>query len=568
MKKRFLYKVYDNTGVFVTTWNDVITEPSFSAEINGSFSELKVALARSVSSFGENKDVKYGNIVKVFVFDGDSGVAGVQIYSGMISSYEPIIDGSSEKIEIVIASWWWETNRYLLEGDGNGIDTAISGNGFSNDKTATMTGASAPSPNVVSESTYWQAGYEGWRAFDKSATAYWLSNAVTGWLKYDFGNGNGKVAKKYSILALISSIFPTYKNRAPKNWTFEGSNDNTNWVVLDTRTNEQDWGALEIRTFEFENDTAYRYYKLNVTANNGDAGYIAIGEVEIMEGVAFARAGATAIKYLSQDPSNILKDILDKFTAQGGKLDYAVGTVDLTGTVVSYTFNTNLVQEAIKKIIELCPQDWYFRVGADDKVYLKAKSTGVDHKFCIGRNVSYYRQEKRLENIVNYIYFKGKNFFKKYSNSGSVSAYGRYSQKIVDDRVTNVATADIMANTILNKLASPEIRITIRVTDNNNINGTGYDIESIKVGDTCKIFNATSKAENLWDSILWDEDMWDYDITNTAGTILQIQKITYKPDYVELEISNRQPDINKRIEDINRNLVDSQTKDNPVIPTT
>lgn len=571
--KRFLYKIYEGDGTFITTWGDVVSEPSFSVEMNGGMSEMSVRLARGVFNFGENIDVKYGNRVKLYVFDEESGQNGVCIYSGFISRYEPVIEGRKETIEITVVSWWWELARYLLEGNGSGIDSSIYGNGYSNDKTATMTSNVLPSPNVTSASSEFSASYQAWQAFDKNvdmSTRYdWATAAAqsTAWLKYDFGSGNAKQIQKYSVMGVAKGGYGN-KNGAPKNWTFEGSNDGSSWTVLDTQENQQDWGELEKRIFEFENTVSYRYYRLNMTANNeaSGTGIFRIAELELMEGIAFARSGATSIKYLSQDPSNILKDILDKFTAMGGLLDYATGTVDLTTTAVSYQFNTAMVQEALQKVVELAPEDWYFRVGADDLVYFKPKSSTVDHKFYIGRNIKYYKQEKRLENIVNYIYFKGKDFFKRYSNTSSEGVYGRYAKKMVDERVTKVATADIMANTILDRMATPEIRITIDVLDSNGNDGKGYDIESIKVGDTCKIFNATTKGENLWDSMMWDVDSWDYDVTNTAGIALQIQKVEYHPDFVRLEISNRQPDIAKRIEDINRNLVDSQTADNQVIP--
>ena len=70
----------------------------------------------------------------------------------------------------------------------------------------------------------------------------------------------------------------------------------------------------------------------------------------------------------------------------------------------------------------------------------------------------------------------------------------------------------------------------------------------------------------MWDEVSWDIDAWDYDITNETATLLQIQKIDYFPDYVLLEISNRQPDLAQRIEQINKKLIESLTTDNPVMP--
>lgn len=57
-------------------------------------------------------------------------------------------------------------------------------------------------------------------------------------------------------------------NQAPKDWTLEGSNDGTNWTVLDTRTGETPV-AGESRVYSFTNTVTYAYYRINITAANG-----------------------------------------------------------------------------------------------------------------------------------------------------------------------------------------------------------------------------------------------------------------------------------------------------------
>ncbi|HMR91950.1 MAG TPA: DUF1735 domain-containing protein [Chitinophagaceae bacterium] len=59
--------------------------------------------------------------------------------------------------------------------------------------------------------------------------------------------------------------------RDPKTWTLSGSNDGSNWEVLDTRTGESFSGRKQTRFFEFENETPYQYYRVNIT-ERGDAG--------------------------------------------------------------------------------------------------------------------------------------------------------------------------------------------------------------------------------------------------------------------------------------------------------
>lgn len=70
-------------------------------------------------------------------------------------------------------------------------------------------------------------------------------------------------------------------SRAPKAWTFSGSNDGENWTALDTRSNETGWSASgESRMYSFTNDTAYLYYKFDCTALNGASDYLQIWELE------------------------------------------------------------------------------------------------------------------------------------------------------------------------------------------------------------------------------------------------------------------------------------------------
>lgn len=80
---------------------------------------------------------------------------------------------------------------------------------------------------------------------------------------YDFGEGNETCIRSYKIYydSLMHSNV-----RAPKSWTFSGSNDNENWTILDARSNVTDWAQPDARTFSFGNLTSYRYYRLSVSS--------------------------------------------------------------------------------------------------------------------------------------------------------------------------------------------------------------------------------------------------------------------------------------------------------------
>ena len=69
--------------------------------------------------------------------------------------------------------------------------------------------------------------------------------------------------------------------RAPKTWTFSGSNDGETWTTLDTQASETGWAANgESRYYAFENNTPYEYYKYDCTALNGGTDYLQLWELE------------------------------------------------------------------------------------------------------------------------------------------------------------------------------------------------------------------------------------------------------------------------------------------------
>ncbi len=57
--------------------------------------------------------------------------------------------------------------------------------------------------------------------------------------------------------------------RDPKDWTLQGSNDGVNWDILDTRMGETFASRNQTVRYEFNNSTAYAYYRTMVTQNGG-----------------------------------------------------------------------------------------------------------------------------------------------------------------------------------------------------------------------------------------------------------------------------------------------------------
>lgn len=111
-------------------------------------------------------------------------------------------------------------------------------------------------------------------AFDGDASTFWETNGTsTGWVQ-------AQLAVAVALTGYSLTSRSGFTTRAPKDWTFQGSNDGSTWTTLDTRTGVTSWTGGDTKTFTFSNSTAYLYYRVNVTANNGNA-YLTIVECNL-----------------------------------------------------------------------------------------------------------------------------------------------------------------------------------------------------------------------------------------------------------------------------------------------
>lgn len=151
----------------------------------------------------------------------------------------------------------------------------IEGKIFRNNIIPTMTNNTLPRGKVTTSSIY-SSVFDGYLAFNNLIDDNgWVSSAFPTiankqWLGYEFIVPT--IIKSYDIIARRN-------NDAPKDWTFEGSNDNANWIVLDTQTNQINWTQGEVRNFNLINTTSYKYYRVNISNANGSLGYVAITEL-------------------------------------------------------------------------------------------------------------------------------------------------------------------------------------------------------------------------------------------------------------------------------------------------
>lgn len=143
-----------------------------------------------------------------------------------------------------------------------------------------MTANDAPS-GLCSASSSYDSSVAPWTAFENTREHNgWLSNggALPQYLQYQFGS-----AKTIVAYALMPWWYDNYPVRTPRNWTFLGSNDGTNWTTLDTRTDWGPTGQYAYTLFVCSVTGSYTHYRLNITANVGDNGYNGIGGLKMFE---------------------------------------------------------------------------------------------------------------------------------------------------------------------------------------------------------------------------------------------------------------------------------------------
>lgn len=253
----------------------------------------------------------------------------------------------------------------------------------------------------------------------------------------------------------------------------------------------------------------------------------------------------TTVPYLSQDPSDIARSIIDFARQKGAHINYDEQSIEDTGTTVSYTFNTNTVKEALDKVLELCPADWFWTYDVGTDLYsLKARPESPDRYFTKKNDIVKMKLRRSIRRLINEVWFTGGGdpaLFKRYLNQTARDAYRPGLAKLTDNRVTLEATAEILSESAIDRQKDPEYIGSATISTKHY-----DDIEDILLGDESGFMN----FGNFIDMIS-----------------LQIVEIDYKLDLVDLGFETILPPVTKRVEDIKRNLDVLEQQNNPTSPT-
>lgn len=198
------------------------------------------------------------------------------------------------------------------------------------DITPVMTAASSGGFTASSSSTL-GAGFEAFQAFngvggaDGSANIGFLANAGSAWLQLDCGS-----PRRIGAYTLQSGN-QYHGSRSPSAWTFEGCDDGSSWLVLDSRSGVSSWSAAEKKSFALAEPAAYRFYRLNITANNGAGAYVGVVEMELLSASPCSNMSLNSGLALGYTPTRATIYLLHK------ALDAVVLNADLVVSASRYS---------------------------------------------------------------------------------------------------------------------------------------------------------------------------------------------------------------------------------------
>lgn len=293
-----------------------------------------------------------------------------------------------------------------------------------------------------------------------------------------------------------------------------------------------------------------------------------LGYVDDLQSSDFVDSnGNTAIQYLQTDPSQIIQNVL---AYSNTKIKSNGVSIVNTGLEIDYVYNNLTVMDAINKAKDLSLVNWYWYVGADNILYFKQSSLTADHILNIGKNITKIETTKTIKDLKNYVIFIGgfydpinavgsagwsptEQLYITYFDQPSINLYGKKIHTIIDKTIISKKTADAQCNKYLLENKEPSVRSTIDIIDSNGDDNSGFDIESLKPGDTIQIIDQTVNTNSQ-----------SYSFQGPG--VFRIQTVQYNFDKATIEIATRPPWVALTIQNQLNSILQSQNQNTPVRP--
>lgn len=290
-----------------------------------------------------------------------------------------------------------------------------------------------------------------------------------------------------------------------------------------------------------------KMYNANYGGGSGGGGYGEYPPTSDLYFIASAGLATTTATYTSKDPTTeMFKPILDDYRLRGGILNYSSSSVDATGLSLTATFNTETIFDAMRKVLSLAPNGFYFYCDlGTDIIYFKNTLTTATYKLIKGRHLGKINLIMSIENVKNDLLFSGAetagtNLYTEYEDVTSQGNYGKRLERKSDNRVSIQATADAIGDSFIDENANEYYETTVTVLDRT------MDITLFKPGQTVGLRGFGNFVDRQ---------------------LMQIVRMEYTPEQVNLTLGNMPKRFSAEFENTIRGLIAQQTVANPSAPS-
>jgi len=333
-------------------------------------------------------------------------------------------------------------------------------------------------------------------ASDGNDATCWVAPNATGsaWLQYEF-DGPAWAITRYQLTSA-----PNETKADPQDWQLLGSNDGSQWTVLDSRTNEFFSARSQTVDYTFSNQNPYQIYRLNIVATSGGGGSgVQLAEFQLLspdtagtgsardekgpdEGAAKAFDGKTGTKWFNQN-GPLPTWLQYSFGGGGG---WPLSAYSLTSA---------------NDVPERDPRDWQFQVS-NDGMNWTTLDRRTNELFASRLQTKSYR----FDNATPY------RFYRIYVTAAS----GNGSDGV------QLAEFDLGLKELLGRMNDPDGGLALRSSFANVIASASSAQPGASVGNALDVNESTS-----WASANTNEPAWiQYKFQDATWTITQYKLIS------------------------------------------
>lgn len=233
------------------------------------------------------------------------------------------------------------------------------------------------------------------------------------------------------------------------------------------------------------------------------------------------------------DVGLMMRAAVDRYRAENTnpQISYDQASLPLTSTTQKYIFCQKTYKEAIDELRLLAPIGYYFWIDEFGLVNLKSKPAAPTHTFILGKHFSSIKPVRSIETVRNVLLLwngltGASGIYRQYKDDVSIAQFGRRVERITNYGLRDTAGFDAVGNKFIDENKDIDISVTFDICDNNDETRldagsnpiTGYDIESIQIGDTCKFVGFNSSQADIFKENMLITKI-DYKLNKVSVTI-------------------------------------------------